>query len=146
MESKGIGEVTRTSLIVYPPDGRLPPFAEDAEIVYGRLAPDVDGERPVRFAGGGIGTDGPEDRGLTERCVHGYNTGPPFTPSLYNNNVQFIQNRDHFVILTEVIHEARIVPLVDRPRLPEKIGLWAGDSRGYWDGDTWSWKPPTSMD
>ncbi len=136
VESKGIGDVRRTSLIVYPPDGRLPEFADDAVIVFGRLAPDVDGERPVRFTGGGIGADGPEDRALTERCIHGYNTGPPFTPSLYNNNVQLIQNRDHVVILTEVIHEARVVPLDGRPPLTEDIGLWAGDSRGYWDGDT----------
>ena len=136
IESAGIADVVRTSIIVYPTDGRLPPFAEGAEIVYGRLAPDIEGERPVRVITGGIGSDGPEDRGLSERCIVGFNAGPPISPSLYNNNLQIVQGRDHVVIMTEMVHDARIVPLNARVLLDENIGLWSGDSRGYWEGET----------
>lgn len=136
VETAGLGDVVRTSIIVYPTNGRLPPFAEGAEIVRGRLAPDIEGERPVRVITGGIGSDGPEDRALSERCIMGFNSGPPITPSLYNNNLQIVQGRDHVVIMTEMVHDARIVPLGERPPLDEKIGLWSGDSRGYWDADT----------
>jgi len=136
VETAGIGDVVRTSIIVYPTNGRLPPFAEGALVVRGRLAPDIEGERPVRVITGGIGDDGPEDRGLSERCIMGFNAGPPISPSLYNNNLQIIQNRDHVVIMTEMVHDARTIPLGERPTLDEKIGLWSGDSRGYWDGDT----------
>jgi hypothetical protein len=66
----------------------------------------------------------------------GFNAGPPISPSLYNNNLQIVQNRDHVVIITEMVHDARIVPLDGRPVLDENIGLWSGDSRGYWDRDT----------
>ena len=136
VETAGIGDVVRTSIIVYPLDGRLPPFAEGAVIVRGRLAPDIEGERPVRVITGGIGNDGPEDRALSERCIMGFNAGPPISPSLYNNNLQIIQSKDHVVIMTEMVHDARIVPLDERPLLDKSIGLWSGDSRGYWDAET----------
>lgn len=136
VETAGIGDVLRTSIIVYPTDGRLPPFAEGAVIVRGRLAPDIEGERPVRVITGGIGSDGPEDRALSERCIMGFNAGPPISPSLYNNNLQIIQNKDHVVIMTEMVHDARIVPLNSRALLDESITLWSGDSRGYWDAET----------
>ena len=136
IESAGIGDVVRTSIIVYPTDGRLPPFAEGAVIVRGRLAPDIEGVRPVRVITGGIGSDGPEDRALSERCIMGFNAGPPLSPSLYNNNLQIIQNKDHVVIMTEMVHDARIVPLNIEAPLDENIGLWSGDSRGYWDAET----------
>ena len=55
---------------------------------------------------------------------------------LYNNNLQIVQNKDHVVILTEMVHDARIVQLGDRPPLSEDLGLWSGDSRGHWEGDT----------
>jgi len=136
VETGGIGDVARTSIIIYPTNGRLPPYAEGAVVVQGRLDPDIDGERPVRFTGGGIGSDGPEDRGLGERCIVGFNAGPPITPSLYNNNLQIVQSQDHVVILIEMVHDARIVPLDGRDPLDASIGQWSGDSRGYWDGDT----------
>ena len=136
VETAGIGDVARTSIIVYPENGRLPPYAEGAVVVQGRLDPDIDGERPVRFTGGGIGSDGPEDRGLGERCIVGFNSGPPFTPSLYNNNVQIIQSKNTAVILTEMIHDARIIPLGEKPDLSDDIRLWSGDSRGWYEGDT----------
>jgi len=141
VENAGIGGDVRTSHIVYPTDGRLPPLVEGAIANQGVYGGETTGEsRPVRIAAGGIGTDGPEDRGLSERCLIGFNAGPPFVPSLYNNNVQIFQNRDTAVILTEMIHDARVVPLVDSPRemesLDDEVRLWMGDSRGYWDGDT----------
>ncbi|MCY4016199.1 MAG: hypothetical protein OXF82_03450 [Gammaproteobacteria bacterium] len=136
VESAGITDRIRTSHIVYPTNGQMPATVEGVEIVFGGLGDDVPGQRPVRFVVGGIGKDGPEDRGLSERCIVGFNAGPPFMPSLYNNNVQIFQNRDTAVILTEMINDARIVPIGERPPLDENIGLWSGDSRGYYDGDT----------
>ncbi len=136
VESAGITDYIRTSHIVYPADGRLPGVADGVKVIAGGLGPDITGERPVRFVVGGIGKDGPEDRGLSERCMVGFNSGPPFTPSLYNNNIQIFQSEDHAVILTEMIHDARIVPIGAGAPLTDAIGLWSGDSRGYWDGDT----------
>jgi len=126
----------RTSILIYPEDGRMPSRVEGAPIAFGGLGPDYRGERPVRVAVGGIGKDGPEDRGISERCLLGFNSVPPFMPSMYNNNVQLFQTEDHFVIFNEMVHEARIVPLDGRPYIPENITQWTGDSRGYWDGDT----------
>ena len=136
VESAGISEQIRTSHIIYPTNGRLPDRVEGVGISYGGLGDDVPGERPVRYAVGGIAKTGPEDRGLSERCIVGFNSGPPFMPSLYNNNVQIFQGKDTAVILTEMIHDARIVHIGERPPLDEQIGLWTGDSRGYWEGDT----------
>lgn len=136
VESAGRGDNLRTSLITYPSNGQLPPPVEGVEIAAGGLGPDYEGTRPVRVTVGGIGKDGPEDRGLSERCIVGFNSGPPFTPSMYNNNVQIIQNKDHVVLITEMIHDARIVPLDNRSHVDDDIRLWTGDSRGYWDGDS----------
>ncbi len=141
VENAGIGGDVRTSHIVYPSDGRLPALVEGAIANQGVYGGDTTGEsRPVRISAGGIGTDGPEDRGLSERCLIGFNAGPPFIPSLYNNNVQIFQSKDTAVILTEMIHDARVVPLVDAPgelaSLNDDVRLWMGDSRGYWEGDT----------
>jgi hypothetical protein len=136
VESAGITDQIRTSHIVYPTNGRFPDLVEGIQMIAGGLGPDVQGERPVRFVVGGITKDGPEDRGLSERCIVGFNSDPPFQPSLYNNNLQIVQNKDHVVILMEMIHDARIVPIGERPALDENIGLWSGDSRGYWDDNT----------
>ena len=136
IEGLPIEENRRTSLIIDPPNGRMPARVPGAPVAFGGLGPDIEGERPVRFAVGGIGKDGPEDRGLSERCLLGFNSVPPFMPSMYNNNVQLFQNKDHFVIFNEMIHEARIVPIDGRPHLPADVAQWTGDSRGYWDGDT----------
>lgn len=136
IEGLPIEENRRTSLIIDPPNGRMPARVPGAPVAFGGLGPDIEGERPVRFTVGGIGKDGPEDRGLSERCLMGFNSVPPFMPSMYNNNVQLFQNKDHFVIFNEMIHEARIVPIDGRPHLPADVAQWTGDSRGYWDGDT----------
>ncbi|MFK7864266.1 MAG: hypothetical protein AB8B95_08590, partial [Pseudohongiellaceae bacterium] len=134
-EMGGTGD-NRTSLITYPENGRMPETVEGVAVQVGGLGPDEPGTRPVRMVVGGIAKDGPEDRGISERCIVGFNSGPPFTPNLYNNNVQIIQSKDTAVIMTEMIHDARIVPLTDKPALDADIRLWTGDSRGYWDGDT----------
>ena len=135
-ERAAIGYDLRTSLITYPENGRIPPAVEGAFMQRGGVSEDFPSERPVRFVVGGIAKDGPEDRGLSERCIVGFNAGPPFMPSSYNNNVQLIQHQDHVVILTEMIHDARVVPLDRNHNLTDDIRLWSGDSRGYWDGDT----------
>ena len=141
IENAGIGDIVRTSHIVYPENGQLPALVEGAIANQGVYGGGTTGEsRPVRIAAGGIGTDGPEDRGLSERCIIGFNAGPPFVPSLYNNNVQIFQSSDHVAIMTEMIHDARIVPLYEGPEdfpvLDSNLTFWTGDSRGYYDGDT----------
>lgn len=141
VENAGIGDSVRTSHIIFPEDGQMPALVEGAVGRQGMYGGETTGEsRPVRIAAGGIGTDGPEDRGLSERCIIGFNAGPPFTPSLYNNNVQIFQSRDTAVIMTEMIHDARIVPLFESADamadLDEDVRLYTGDSKGYWDGDT----------
>ena len=116
--------MTRTSLLIDPADGRLPPMTADTR---------------KRAAEAAVATEvaaGPEDRWLSERCMIGFNAGPPIMSSDYNNNLQVFQMPDQIVLLTEMIHEARIVPLDGRTHLPSSIRQWAGDSRGYWDGDT----------
>jgi len=135
MENVRAGGRLRTSLIVFPPNGRVPELKNGVEHQPGGEI-EATGERPVRFVIGGIGRDGPEDRGLSERCLVGFNAGPPLAPSVYNNNLQIIQNRDHVVIMTEMIHDARIVKLEEQPPLDENLRLWSGDSRGHWDGDS----------
>ena len=130
IESAGIVQNRLTSHIFFPENGRLPTTQETAQN-------NVFGQRPVRNAiGVNFATSGPEDRPLSDRCLVGFNSGPPVTPSFYNNNLQIVQNKDHVVIITEMIHDARIVPLGNRPHAPTEIGLWSGDSRGYWEGNS----------
>ena len=128
-------EDLRTSLIVDPPDGRIPPRVDGVDDA--DQARRATRRRPVRervvF---GSPAHGPEDLGLSERCMLGFNAGPPMLPSAYNNNIQILQTRDHVVILNEMIHDARIVPLGDAPRLPDTVRQWLGDSRGRWEGET----------
>ena len=126
--------LTQTSLIVDPPDGRIPPLTPEAEArEEARLAGDG---QPVRIRVGGHGTAGPEERGLAERCLLGFSTGPPLLPGGYNNNVQIFQTPDAVVLLIEMNHDVRVVPLDGRPALHGDIRQWMGSSRGRWDGDT----------
>lgn len=136
VEQAGRGDNLRTSLMTYPKNGQFPPTVEGTVVQMGGLGPDFNGTRPVLVPVGGISKDGPEDRGISERCIVGFNSGPPFMPSMYNNNVQIIQNNDHVVIITEMIHDARIIPLDGRDHINDDIRQWTGDSRGFWDGDT----------
>ena len=134
----GVVDDRRTALIVDPPDGRVPTAQPGAPRQGGPETEGVTPERPVRFRVGGIGMDGPEDRGLAERCLLGFNSGPPIVPAGYNQNIQLFQTPDHLVILNEMVHDARIVPLKldGRDPLPDTVRQWMGSSRGYWDGDT----------
>ena len=114
-----------SSLIVDPPDGRLPPLTPAAQARAAARATDAR-EHPA---------DHPENRSLQERCLS-FNAGPPILPGPYNNFVQIYQFPNHIVIHTEMIHDARIVPLDGRPHAPAAVRLWLGDSRGRWEGDT----------
>lgn len=135
-------EDLRTSLITYPLDGRLPKLVDGVQKIGGLAAAlkDIPGTRPVRFHFGGIGKDGPEDRGLSERCI-AVDIGPPLVPGFDNNYLQIFQGRDHVVILNEQIHDARTVPIdaparAELPALDDALRGWFGYSRGRWDGET----------
>ena len=84
----------RRAQIVDPPDGRIPALRDGVEVQFGSLYADPPGARPVRYRSGGIGTDGPEDRGVAVRCIIGFNSGPPMLPIGYNNNMQLFQTSD----------------------------------------------------
>jgi hypothetical protein len=119
-------EDRRTSLIVDPPDGRIPPLTAEAE------------EREA--ARQAYGREHPADSWLDinpqVRCLMANNAGPPMVPGAYNNNVQILQTRDHVVILNEMIHRARVVRPDGSPPLPQSVLQWAGASRAYWEGET----------
>jgi hypothetical protein len=132
----GVVDDNRTSLIVSPQTGRVPQLQPGLDMVELSLGEDIAGTRPVRVRAAGIGADSWEDRGLAERCLLGFNSGPPVVPAGYNQNLQIFQTPDHVVILHEMVHDSRIVPLDGRPHLPGHVRQWMGDSRGYWDGDT----------
>ena len=132
----GVVDDRRTSLISDPPDGRVPMLQPGYEMVELSLGEDRPGTRPVRVRAAGIGADSYEDRGLAERCLLGFNSGPPIVPAGYNQNLQIFQTADHVVILHEMVHDARIVPLDGRAHVSESVRQWMGNSRGSWDGDT----------
>jgi hypothetical protein len=117
----------QTSIIIDPPDGRIPAMTPDGQARAAARA----AARRTRGA-----ADGPEDRSLAERCLIGFNAGPPLAPSAYNNNIVIAQTRDYVTIMTEMVHETRIVSLDGRPHLPAGLTPWMGDSRGHWEGDT----------
>ena len=131
-----VGADRRPSLIIEPVNGRLPALTTGVARQVGSLDADLPGDRPWRVRSAGIGADGPEDRGLAERCLIGFNSGPPMMPSAYNNNMQLFQTEDNVFILNEMVHDARIILLESRGYLPSSVQQWNGDSRGRWDGDT----------
>lgn len=111
----------RTSWIVDPPNGQVPTKPGKQVNPYGpRL---------------GTGYDNPEERNLNERCIILGTSGPPIGNYLYNNNLRIVQSPDHVVIESEMIHDARIVPLNAKHR-PKELAPWMGDSIGWWEGDT----------
>jgi hypothetical protein len=115
----------RTSLVIDPPDGRIPALTPaGARRVEARNASAA--RSPA---------DQPSDRWLTERCILFGATVPMF-PEPYNNNYKVVQTPDHVTIAVEMNHDTRVIPLDDRPPLSEKIQQWIGDSRGRWEGDT----------
>lgn len=126
-----VGGETRTSFLVAPADGQLPPFTPQASAARAdRLAAYP---RGVGYMRG----DNPEGLTLAERCLRDYGSllGPPMMPVGYNNNYQIIQTADHVVIHVEMIHDARIIPLGGAHR-PDSIRPWMGDSIGRYEGDT----------
>lgn len=113
----------RTSLIVDPPDGRLPALTSEAEERLARRS------RQRRESPTGDYSDRP----LQERCI---TWGMPYIMAGYNSYYQIIQSEDSVAIIQEMIHDVRVIPLTDRPHVDERVRLWHGDSRGYWEGDT----------
>ena len=116
----------RTSLIVDPPDGRMPALTAEAQKRQAAVAETRRTRGPA---------DNPEDRSLWERCI---TRGVPTSmlPQPYNNNYQILQTQDFVVILAEMIHDARIIPLDGRKHAPSNLRFWLGDSVGRWEGDT----------
>jgi hypothetical protein len=116
----------RTSMIVDPPDGRVPSLTPQAQkIVAAR-----------RAANRGHEFDGPENRSLAERCIQVRNAGPPMIPTNYNSNYQIVQSPGYVALLSEQIHDVRIIPTNGRPHVPSNVRLISGDSVGHWEGDT----------
>jgi hypothetical protein len=115
----------RTSMIVEPPDGKLPPLTPQAR------------EEWIRKQNAMAGVpNGPEDRSLRERCLIFPTGAPPMIPYQYNSNYQIIQSKNEVVIEIELNHEVRIIHLDRREHLPASIHLWTGDSIGRWEGNT----------
>ena len=114
----------RTSLIVDPANGRIPPLTEEAQAARAAGAANF-----ARF----LSPEGPEDTGLTVRCI---SYGVPNLLTGYNSYFQIAQTPSHVVILQELIHDVRVIPVDGRPHLGESIRQWHGDSRGHWEGDT----------
>jgi hypothetical protein len=114
----------RTSWIIHPEDGRIP-FSEAGN--------ERRREARMRFSS----NDGPEGRSLGERCLIGFGStgGPPMNNVLYNNLYQIVQTDDYLMILVEMVHDARIIPIGGEHR-PSELAPWLGDSVGYWEGDT----------
>jgi hypothetical protein len=114
----------RTSIIVDPPNGRIPPLTPDAQK---RAAARAEARRlnPA---------DGPENLSLADRCIA--RPGPPMVPAGYNNNHQIVQNSQFVVIYSEMMHDARIIPLTTRQPLPNTVRQLFGTSQGRWEGDT----------
>jgi hypothetical protein len=120
--TKVIGD-RRTSLIVDPPDGKVPALTPEAQK---RLA-------DARQTAALHAFDGPENRPLTERCI---TRGLPMLPGPYNNNFQIMQSPGFVTILIEAEHDVRTIPVDGRPHLPQNVRMWLGDSRGHWEGNT----------
>ena len=126
MSTAQIGGEYRTSIIIDPPNGRIPTITKQAR--ERRLANRV---KTVGVA------DGPEQRSLGERCIlsFGSSAGPPMLPTMYNSNYQIVQSHDTFMIQAEMVHDARIVRIGGK-HVPSNVRKWMGDSIGHWDGDT----------
>jgi hypothetical protein len=123
----------RTSIVVDPPNGRVPPQRPEFQAAQKqRMASRV---RPA-----GMGQyDNPEQRPMGERCIvsFGSNAGPPMIPNgFYNNNYTFVQTKDHLMIMTEMVHDVRVIRIGAKEHLPKDVRPYFGDSIGRWEGDT----------
>lgn len=116
----------RSSLIIDPPNGRVPPLTAEARARQ---------QARLKQAAGRGQYDHPEYRPLAERCLLSFGPTTPLVPNyFYNNNIQIVQTKDHVMILMEMVHDARIVRL-NGTHLPDSIRPWMGDSVGRWEGD-----------
>jgi hypothetical protein len=118
----------RTSLIVDPADGRLPPLSTEGQK---RAA-----ERAETRKRMGAPTDAVQNQPLSVRCIIMDRIGPPMLAGAYNNNYQIVQIPGYVMILVEMIHDVRIIPLDGRPQLPQNVRQWTGSYRGHWEGET----------
>lgn len=118
----------RTSIVVDPTDGQIP---------YTESRTNYSLASQLRDRPGVEAYDGPELRPLGERCLlsFGSSSGPPMLPVMYNNNYQIVQTPEHVMILVEMVHDARIIPIDDDHNSID-MQKWMGDSVGYWEGDT----------
>ncbi len=116
----------RTSMIIDPPDGRMPPLTPEAQ----KRQESLRAEARLHPA------DGPENRSLAERCLYWATTGPPMLPGPYNNTYQIYQTPGYVTIQSEMIHETRIIPTDGRAHVPANVRKWTGDPVGHWEGDT----------
>jgi hypothetical protein len=136
-----VGGQIRTSIVVDPTDGHVPPYTEAARrrIATARASPASTAlERQDGTAQPPGAHDNPEQRPLSERCLLGFGStaGPPMLPDYFYNDLhQIVQTPDNIMILTEMVHDARIVRM-NAQHLPKTIRRWMGDSVGQWDGDT----------
>jgi hypothetical protein len=165
MQVAVINGESRTSMIIDPPNGRIPPLTPQARQRTGRnqaARPPQDGRNsgalgeaftgPGSFPTSGGSdesseaaagqsqvdrADGPEQRGLGERCIIGFGStsGPPMMPTMYNSYYQIVQSPGYVTILVEMVHDARIIR-VGGKHVPKSIKKWMGDSVGHWEGDT----------
>ena len=117
--------IKRTSLIVDPPDGKMPPMTTEAR------------ERNAGRMRGFNNYDNVKNRPLSERCLVGFGStsGPPMLPVLYNNNYQIVQTPENVLIMIEMVHDARVVR-INGTHAPANVRQWFGDSIGHWEGDT----------
>ena len=122
----------RTSLVVDPSNGRLPPLTEPARM----RAESPEAERIAAVRRGMLPARTYEDLDAGDRGIQHAKAGPPLSTGGYNNNIQVFQTPDYVVILAEQNYDARIVPLDGRPHVSPRVRQWMGDSRGHWDGDT----------
>ncbi|RUA04277.1 MAG: hypothetical protein DSY84_01505 [Candidatus Neomarinimicrobiota bacterium] len=116
----------RTSLIIDPPNGRLPEVTQTGRARAAANRGSFSSDLPASYT----------DLSNSDRCLMGFNAGPPITPAAYNQNVQLFQTPDHLVMLTEMVHTVRVIPLDGTPPLVEGLRQLSGDSRGHWEGKT----------
>jgi hypothetical protein len=118
----------RTSLIVDPEDGKLPPLSPAGKAKAAERA------EARKRAGGPF--DRAQNQSLSVRCINMDRDGPPMIAGAYNNNYQILQTKDYVMILVEMLHDVRIIPLDNRPKVPEGVRQMLGSSRGRWEGET----------
>src|SRR5262249_18247825 len=118
----------RTSLIVDPSNGKIPPYNGEGQ----KRASERAAER--RRMGGP--NDAVQNMPVSTRCIVMAGSGPPMLFAGYNSNYQIVQSPGYVMILVEMIHDVRIIPIDVRPQLSQGIRQWMGSSRGHWDGDT----------